>query len=62
MARSSNNNLSITNINSNSYRLSPEQQLQYQVEQRHLELYRQSSFRSAKHVTRNDLESKINRL
>ena len=50
-----------TNTN-NSFRLTPEQQLQYQVEQRHLELYRQNSYRSTKHITKNDLESKINRL
>ena len=49
-------------INVNGNRLSPEEQLRFQIQQRQIELFRQSSIRSTKNVKHKDLESRLNQL
>jgi hypothetical protein len=49
-------------INVNGNRLSPEEQLRYQIQQRQVDLFRQNSIRSTKNVKDKDLESRLNRL
>lgn len=50
------------NNTNNSLLLNEEQLLQYKIQKCQLELYRQCSMKSTKHVKKNDFHLKINRL
>ena len=63
MSNNNNNDSGHKNNNNNQSVVGSEKQLRHQIEQRHLELYRQNSLNGkTNRIVRNDLESKINRM
>jgi hypothetical protein len=62
MTESDANDSSVRRTHNHHGHMNDEQQIQYKIHKYQLEIYRQSSIKSTKHMVRNDLQTKINRM